>query len=211
MKKSKRNNNNRKQQQVARISKPPYYKQQVTRKFLVRTQLSGAILGLTLTSTQVFGLLPCMAITAITGVFLSNQARIRRVSIWGPVATAGTPVSVELKWSDQPGFAGGLASPPCTTGDTSVSFDRPAYATIRPPKDSYFHTWLQTNNGSTMIVITAPAGSILDFEMDALIDDLGALTATRALVGATPGTLYHLIATFSGAQTLTAVAPLNSV
>jgi len=190
---------------------PPRYKQQRIQRIKVRTILSAAVSGSSLTSTQIFSLGPIMAITATTGYFLCNQMRLRRCSLWGPVLNPGTSVSVELKFADAPAGAGGQASPPCTQGDSSVSFDRPAFCSIKPPPDSYFFNWLVINNGSQMIVFTAPTGTIVDFDLDMLIDEIGSTPATRALVGAISGVLYHLIPTFAGSQTLTPVVPLNSI
>lgn len=190
---------------------PPPYKQQEIRSIKVRCLLSGAVNALVLTVTQIASLLPVFAVSATAGWMLCNSFRLKRTTIWGPLTNPGTSVSVQLKYADVPGSSGGIASDPGTVGDTTISFDHPAYCSLTPAKDGYFDNWLQTNNGSNMVIFTGPAGSTVDFDFQFLIDDEGTTTTTRALIGATPGVIYHLIATFSGAQTLTVIAPLNAI
>jgi len=190
---------------------PPTYEQQPTRSWKVRCQVSAACLGNVLSGTQLCGILGVTAITTTSGVFIGNQFRLKRTCIWGPVTTAGTPVSVELKYADDPAGVLYPASAVKAVGDTSVSFDRPAYACLTPNKESYANLWTNCLSTAAVLVISCPAGAIIDFDFQFLIDDLGALNGARALVGATAGTYYHLIATLSGSQTVTAVSPLNSI
>jgi len=190
---------------------PPTYVQQMTRSWKVRCQVSAACNGLFLTGTQLSGILGVTAQTAILGNFLGNQFRLKRTCIWGPVATAGTPVSVELKYADDPAGILYPASAVKSVGDTSISFDRPAYCCLTPNKESYANLWTNCQSTANVLVITCPAGAIMDFDFQFLIDDIGGTNNARALVGATPGNYYHLIATLSGAQTITAVNPLNSI
>jgi len=190
---------------------PPTYVQQLTRSWKIRCQVSAACIGQVLNGTQLCGLLGVFAQTALLGNFIGNQFRLKRTCIWGPVATAGTPVSVELKYADDPAGILYPASAVNAVGDSSVSFDRPAYCCLIPNKNSYANLWTNCLSTANVLVITCPAGAIIDFDFQFLIDDIGNTNTARALVGATPGLFYHLIATLSGAQLITPVSPLNSV
>jgi len=190
---------------------PPTYVQQEVRSIKVRCTMSGAAANVVMTATQIASLTGVIATAATTGVFLSQSFRMKRLCCWGPVATAGTPVTVELKYADIPGSSGGIATSPKTVSDTSVSFDRPAYCCLTPEKDGYFDNWLQCNNGSSMLDITCPAGSTLDFDLQFILDDIGTQTASRTLAGATAGELYRLIANLGAPPTLVPVAPINSL
>jgi len=196
--------------QMPKYLAPPHYVQQVVRKVKVRCVASAQMVTNTFTCQQIAAFTGVIGTSAVTGVYITQSFKMTRVSCWGPVATAGTPVTVELKYSDIPGSSGGIASPPRTISDTSVSFDRPAFVSLTPTPDTYFDFWLQANNGSNMLVITCPTGTIFDFDLQFIIDDIGTLPSSRALVAATTGVIYRLIATGSGGQLLTPVIPINS-
>jgi len=152
-----------------------------------------------------------IAATATTSLYFNDQFRLKRTCVWGPVATAGTPVSVMLKYADDPANTA-TSGNPLTQGDTSVSFDRPAYACLEPPKNatSLFNNWLDSNQNIAVIVVSAPVGATLDFDFQFFVDDLGVPAAGPVLIGATPGIIYHKTQTFGG-STLTIVTPLNGI
>lgn len=160
---------------------------------------------------QLAGALGVIATGATTSVFLADQIRVRRVCIWGPVTTAGTPVNVLLKFVDDPA-SNTQSGPPKSQQDSSISFDRPAYVCLEPPTDnsSIFSQWIDSSLTTTWIFLAAPPGSIMDIHFNFIVDDIGAPSAGPTLAAATAGTIYHKTFTV-GASTWTAVSPLNAI
>jgi len=191
---------------------PPQYQQQVVHGWKVRMILTGAPLAAqTLACNNLAQMMAVIATSATTSIYFNDQFRLKRTCVWGPVATAGTPVSVMLKYADDPANTATSGNPK-TVGDTSVSFDRPAYACLEPPQNatSLFNNWLDSNQTIAVIVISAPVGSTIDFDFQFFVDDLGTPAAGPVLIGATAGNVYHKTQTFGGAV-LTAVTPLNGI
>jgi len=191
---------------------PPKYMQQQIIGWKVRYIVSGAPLAAqTFTCANLAQFMAVIATSATTSLYFNDQFRLKRTCVWGPVATAGTPVSVMLKYADDPANTA-TSGAPKTVGDTSVSFDRPAYACLEPPKNatSLFNNWLDSNQTIAVIVVSAPVGATIDFDFQCFIDDLGVPAAGPVLAGATAGVVYHKTQTFGG-TTMTVVTPLNGI
>jgi len=172
---------------------PPTYVLQENRSWVLRiTNGATATLGTTATIAQLAAMLGVIATSATTSSLICDQFRIRRICMWSPVATAGVPVTNELKWVDDPASTV-TSGPPRTVSDTSISFDRPAYVCLQPPKDnsSVFSQWLDSSLATPWIQWVAPAGSIVDIHYNWILDDIGNTTAGPTLAGATAGSIYH--------------------
>jgi hypothetical protein len=184
---------------------------QENRSWMIRCQSSAAVAASTITATQLAGMLGVIAVTTTTSSFLCDQFRLRRICIWGAVATAGTQVTCTLKYADDPA-SNTQSGAPRTQSDSSVSFDRPAYVCLEPPKDntSIFSQWSDSSLTTAWVVLTCPAGAIIDFHFNWILDDIGATTAGPTLIGAVPGQVYHKSFVL-GASTIGAVSPLNAI
>jgi len=172
---------------------PPHFTLQENRSWTIRfTNGATATVGSTINLGQFAAALGVICVTAITCRFICDQFRIRRICLWSPVATAGVPVTNELKWIDDPA-ATVTSGAPRTQSDTSISFDRPAYVCLTPPKDnsSVFSQWLDSSLTTPWVQLAAPAGSVMDIHFNFIIDDIGDTTAGPAIVGGTPGDIYH--------------------
>lgn len=141
------------------------------------------------------GIIPTAAVNS-TPKHLAQSFKFKRVTVWGPVATAGTSVTTELRF---PGSASsdGTTSPSVTSSDSSVSFDRPAFSTLKPKKFSFQGQWFTpTTVGFNLFELTCPAGSIVDIEFDFIVCEDGGPYAAAVLTGGvtlTIGEVYHLI------------------
>jgi len=191
---------------------PPPYIAQENRSWVVRFQCGGTgTVGAQIAMNTLAGALGIIATTATTSVFMDDQIRLRRMCLWGPVATAGTPVNVMAKFVDDPA-SNTQSGAPKTVQDSSVSFDRPAYVCLEPPKDnsSIFSQWFDSSLTTGWCFIAAPPGSIMDLHFNFIVDDIGTTSAGPTIVAGTAGTIYHK--TFAvGASTWTAVSPLNAI
>jgi hypothetical protein len=193
---------------------PPEYMSQENRSWDIRGTVTAAFSSATLRAIDLSAFLGVIATAATTCQFLCDQFRLRRVCVWAPVTTQGTPVTVMLKWADDPN---GVSSsgPPKTVSDTSSSVDKYAYACLEPPSGmkgatSYFTQWQDSSLTTPLVVCTAPIGSIIQFWFNWILDDIGATTSGPTIAGATAGNVYHKSIVASGG-TLQAVVPLNFV
>lgn len=141
------------------------------------------------------GIIPIAAVNS-TPKHLAASFKFKRILVWGPVATAGTPVTVELRF---PGTASsdGTTMPQVTQTDSSVSFDRPAFAMLKPKKESFQGQWFTpTTVGFNLFELTCPSGSIVDIEFDYVLNEDGNPYNAAALTGGATlvvGAVYHLI------------------
>jgi len=131
--------------------------------------------------------------------------------MWGPVATAGVMVTCTAKYVDDPA-SNTQSGPPKTVSDSSISFDRPAYVCLEPPKDnsSIFSQWADSSLTTAWLNLTCPVATVIDFHFNWIMDDIGATTAGPVLVAGTPGAIYHKSFTIGGC-TFGAVSPLNAI
>lgn len=186
---------------------PPPYKAQAVRQWRVRYDVTASASVQTLTAAQLASCVGIIATSATTSVFLSDSFRLKRATMWSWTGTAGTTVDVMLKFTDT-GNAAGQGGPPCVAMDSSASMDRPAFVTLKPPRDSSQNLWQDCNAGNTapMLSYLSPQLAIMDLEFEFIVDDIGVTAAGPAIGGATLGSIYH-----HSVATLLAVSPLNRV
>jgi len=188
----------------------------VTRTWHLRGQVSGAGVNATanITIAQLAAFMGVVATAATTSNFLIDQFRFRRLAVWAPCVTPGTPVNVSLKFVDDP--AGTQTSgPPKTVTAVSSDTTKYAYACIEPPKgagaaSSYFNQWQDSSATAGFLNVTWPIGSIVDIWYDWFLDDAGAASAGPTIAGATAGLLYHKNIVL-GSSILSASLPLNTI
>jgi len=186
---------------------PPSYKAQQVRNWRVRCDVTANAATQSLTAANLGALLGITATSATTSVYISDSFRLKRVTMWSWSGTQGTTVDIMLKFPDS-GNGAGQAGPPCVIMDSSASMDKPAYVTLRPPKDSAQNLWYDcaTTNTTVMLIYLSPQLAIMDLEFEFIIDDLGAAVAGPTIAGATLGNIYH-----RSTATLLAVTPLNRI
>lgn len=170
-------------------SHPPLMEAQVVRSLKLRTLSTAALAAQAFTIVDLTGLVGIIAITATTARMLSQQFRLRKIHIWGPVATAGTPVEAIMRWNNS---ANDFVGPPIEILDTSVSFDWPAYITTSPPSGSLSSKWHDGSETDVTFTLTCPTGSTVDFDFDWVLSDLALSNFAPAIAGATVAEIYHL-------------------
>jgi hypothetical protein len=106
------------------------------------------------------------------------------------VATAGTPVTAAVTWTEN---SADFESPPVTKLDTAVSFDFPAFVTSKPPRGSLASKWHGSAQSDEIFALTYPSGATVDFEFDFILSDLGAPVVGPVIAGGTAGNLHHKI------------------
>jgi hypothetical protein len=134
-----------------------------------------------------------MAVTTVLGYPLAVACRLKRIRIWGFVATAGTPVTCTLTKAGIDATSNDYNDSFRTISDTSVSYDRPAFVEMRLDKftpSGGFHT--NENVDGNLVYFTCPNGAIIDFEYAYVLNNATAASAkTFTLIAANVGTIYN--------------------
>jgi hypothetical protein len=174
---------------------PPNFIAQPDRRW--RLQFTSSAAGqVTFSPTQIGSMIGVIAASATTSNLLSNVFRLRRMSLWAWPTTVGTLVTISLGFTNAEGGGDGQTSRPRVCADTSNSLDTPAYVTLKPQKGTDSTAlWYNTQTGNTtgLIIATVTTGTIMELDVDFVVDDLGTPNAGPALVAATLGVFYHKI------------------
>jgi hypothetical protein len=145
-------------------------------------------------SLSILGILnsAIVAQTTVLGSSLVRAIRIKKIRIWVPVTTQGTPVSVRLTPSGADSSNNSFSDLPETIQDTSISIDRPAFVSYKPSVDHPSGFWhYATTTSIPLVDIACNIGAVMDVDFEAVLAFYGAVgTFTTVLVGATPGNLY---------------------
>lgn len=193
---------------------PPHFISQPNRTWHLRGIVQTAFVAQTITATQLAAFLGLIVITPTTSSFLADGFRLSKIACWAPVATAGTPVTVMMKFADDPASNTQVGAPKTQT-DTSISFDRPAYCCLKPPKDntSIFSQWQDSSLATAWINVSWPLGTVVDLFYNWFLDDQGAVSGGPTIAGGTPGTVVHKTILIAGGAngTLGVVTPMNSI
>ncbi len=182
----------------------PQWEAQVIRSFHIRYRAT-ALSTVSFDGAELAAMCGVVATAATTSVQLSTAVRVKKIEMWGPVATAGTAVETRIDWQTSSTTLN-LFSPGSTVSDSSISFDRPAYVCAKPPVESSSSKWQSSASTVTVCTIACPPGTILDFHLNFVINDNEAPVAGPALSGAVLGTIYHPVV-----NTNFQVVALNSI
>jgi hypothetical protein len=157
-----------------------------------RFKTTGALSQQTLTIFDLVKSFGIMAVTTTLGYPLAVAARLKRLRVWGFVATAGTPVNVVVTKAGIDASGNDFNDSFRTVQDSSVSFDRPAFVEMKLDKytpSGSFHT--NENVDGNLLYITCPNGAIIDLEFAYVLNNTTAAAAkTYTLIGAAVGTIY---------------------
>ena len=132
------------------------------------------------------------AATTILGYSPYRAIRLRKLRIWAPVETQGTPVSIVLTPVAIDTAINSFSDLPKTITDTSISFDRPAYVEYRPTEDHPSGSWhSSTATSISLLDLALPKGAIMDVHIEGVMNLLYAPQGyTSSFVGATQGRIY---------------------
>lgn len=170
---------------------PTKYTAQAVRSITIRTIANAAQTGFEIQNFQLANMLGVVASSTTASFNISALFRLKRVRMWGPVATTGVPVTVALTWENsQQDFM----TPPKTLSDTATSIDYPAHLDLRPPRTSLADKWHASNSTNVALFMNFPLNTVIDFTFDWVLNDdasnygpIGGPT----LVAAVAGTFYH--------------------
>lgn len=184
-KKTMKSSNGRKEQ-VDRIHPPPFVATWIVRR-KIRFQCTSALTAKVIQIAD-FGDLWMTTPTAATGFQIANFIRIRKIEMWGPMASDLIPVTVSTEWA---GTTIGLMGKSSIQSDTSMGAERPAHLVSRPPAGSQIAQWFACQGGNTVVTLNGPVNTIIDLSLDFVVRDDGTATAVATVpAGATVGATY---------------------
>lgn len=173
----------------SRLAPPPYMVQEV-RSWTLRYITTAPLAAIALTAVNLGSMLGFVATSATTSAFLSSVVKVKRITLWAPVATAGTSVQAVIDWNSTAAL---FVSPGSASEDSSVSFDRPAHLDCVPPKESLSRMWQSVLSTDALVTLTAPTGTIIDFTLNWVINDNGGPVPGPVIIGGTIGQIFHSI------------------
>ncbi len=138
-------------------------------------------------STTSLGNMLVMAATTTNAYQLCDAIRIRKIEIWGPMASDLVPVTVSVDFT---GTSAQAVGPSCKVTDTSMGANRPAHVVAIPPRTSTASMWQQTLSGLTLCTLEFPVNAVVDLTVEFVIRDNGSPSTSIVVSGATVGVVY---------------------
>jgi hypothetical protein len=141
-----------------------------------------------ITVKDILGAIGGVALTTTTFTPFASAFKLHRVSIWPSVGSGES--SPQLSW------AAGTASqvPDEARVDTipsGVTVSRALH--FRPPAASLASFWITSvNSSSSVFVVVAPVGSILDLEVSFRLANVVAPLTPITIIAGTAGSVYYL-------------------
>jgi len=126
-------------------------------------------------------------VTVLNTTFKSFFAsvKVKRVTLWAPPASQGAAVTTSIEWIGQ------ANSPNREISDTTVSVSRNAYVTSAPPPQSLASFWQNSASGG-LFTLTAPANTVIDVDVQLILNDDDVAAATSAVAAGALGGYYYL-------------------
>jgi len=152
-----------------------------------RFQAASAQTADVVNSTSLCDLL-CMATGTTEAYEIARAVKVRKIEIWGPMASNLTPVTVSVEWAAS--GSAPVAGPSNIISDTSMGSARCAHVVSTPPTQSACAFW-QVASGEALFTLAYPTGSVIDLHLSqVLFDGETPVAVTTGVAGATVGQVY---------------------
>jgi len=169
--------------EMPEINMMPIY--HTKRRFIAAAAVSGQI-----TIYQLFEQFR-FAISTTTAYIYIRAVRIKRIRMLSSVATSGTPVTCSIQpLTTTDATLNCFNSVPSVYSDTSSNLSVPCYVDISPSEKTPLGSW-HTNQlvNANLAQIAAPSGTILDLDLEFILNLAGASVYNSSTTGMTTGTL----------------------
>lgn len=144
----------------------------------------GAATGITQNDLRgIAGAVCTVANSAVSLIAISTK--VHEIRIWSPPASQGAVSTNAIQWNNVDFTAGPEVS------DTTMSTAIPARIRARPPKGSAA-SFLLGSGTDNILVITAPAGSIIDVHCTHVLYDAQVAGTALTVAAGTLGALYYM-------------------
>ncbi len=166
---------------------PPPFVPSLTLNKVFRFKASAAMVNDVLSIKDV-GTMLIMATGATTSNTLSTAFRLRKVEMWGPMASDLVPVTVSVEFQFTP--TSGLGGPSKLQSDTSMGSTVCAHVSAVPPAGSSASFWQADYTTDGMCLLNGPSNSVVDLTIEYTLNDSLAAGTAVTVVAATAGVIY---------------------
>lgn len=140
-------------------------------------------------SIKSFGDLWCSAATATSAYQLASHVRLKKIEMWGPMASDLVPVTVQVDWTGSSALGGFGKSN--RVSDTSMGSTEPAHLASSPPPAAQISQWTQCSSTNEVCRLVFPDKTVIDVTLDLVIrDDASTQSVTGVVSGAAVGANY---------------------
>ncbi len=171
---------------MANAKCPPSLALSISKVHTFRFRASSASTTDTLTTTSL-GNMFVMAATTTTCYQLCSAFRLRRIEIWGPMASDLVPVTVSCQFN---GVADQAVGSSRIVTDTSMTASSPAHIVATPSAQTTASLWQGTSTSLTLATLEFPANAVVDIMVEFVIRDESTASSSIAVSGATVGVVY---------------------
>lgn len=176
----------------AMVCKPPQIRTNVVIHHKFRYITLSSISGMAVTPLRLANACGVVGVVVNSTVgSLYDSIKLKSVEMWGPPPNQGAAATVTCLYNQiNAGVANMSSLEYC---DTSNSTAVPAHVKCRPPKESNAAFW-QPASGTTptLMTLSAPAGTMIDLEMEMILSDTGASTSATTVGTCILGAIYYL-------------------
>lgn len=158
--------------------------------FSRRYQCSAGVTGQLAITDLINSLLFAATTTTLYSPFYAIQ--LKRISMWAPVTTIGTPVSLWLQPTAVETTVNCFGDLPEQIQDTAMSVDNPAYINYVPLERHPSGSWHITSATSiNLLSFSVPIGTVMDLHLEGMINLTKSTQGyTATVAGATVGNVY---------------------
>jgi len=185
---------------------PPQFQASIQISRVYRFQATTASSADQITATSLCDLL-VMAVTSTVGYDIARAIKVRKVEMWGPMASNLDPVTVSIEWN--PSGSGPVAGPSNIVSDTSMGATKCAHVVASPPANSASAFWQIAGGATPMMTLAFPANTIVDVHLSQILfDGETPVEASTVLTSPTIGQVYvrNLDSVSPGADVLAPVS-----
>jgi hypothetical protein len=162
---------------------PPPLQTTMTVGHVFRFQASAALSDVAVSRTSISNILN-VATAATTSTRLVAAWRIKRVLMWGPMASDLVPVTASVEY---PIVSGGFSNAPKLHSDTSMGSVRAARVDSKPPPGSVASMWNSGSSTDTLFSLNGPDNTVVDLHLTFVLLNGETPVAGNTLTGATAG------------------------
>lgn len=172
------------------LRSPPMWKSEPIITKTTRFHVTSAISAVAFSVEDIAGgVVGIVATAATTSAHVARSFRLKKIRVFFNATAVGTYTESIVDWASD--GTKDIYSPNSSVEKATMSSADMCILVARPPAGSYASMWLQPDVTTALLTLTLPAGAIVDYTCQYVVNDSDAVLNGPAITGATLGTFYH--------------------